>query len=166
MLAIYTRLSVEDEASNSIANQLHEGNEFAQKHQFKDPVIYNEGMGVSGRANIIDRPKLSELIQDIEAGQITTVWVRHQNRIERNGETFHILADALKRNKVMIWYGDTKSDYNDAGDYFHSSIISAVNQYHANLTSQQIKRTLHSKAKQGKSTGNCAYGYMSDDDNY
>ena len=58
MLAIYTRLSREDSESSSIENQLREGKSFAKDNSFNDIKIYNEGEGVSGGADIKDRPKL------------------------------------------------------------------------------------------------------------
>ncbi len=46
MLGIYTRLSIEDGASNSIKNQLLEGEKFAKKNKLTYQ-IYNEGEGLS-----------------------------------------------------------------------------------------------------------------------
>jgi site-specific DNA recombinase len=58
MLGIYTRLSKQDEESNSINNQLREGKQFAADFHYSDIKIYNEGEGVSGGLDIVDRPKL------------------------------------------------------------------------------------------------------------
>lgn len=46
MLGIYTRLSKQDEESNSINNQLREGKQFATDFHYSDIKIYNEGEGV------------------------------------------------------------------------------------------------------------------------
>ena len=43
MHAIYTRLSAEDEDSNSIKNQRFEGQQFAQKNNIKKYKFYDEG---------------------------------------------------------------------------------------------------------------------------
>ena len=87
MLAIYTRLSKEDSESTSIKNQLREGKSFAKDNGFNDIKIYDEGQGISGGAEIKDRPQLFKLLQDISSKIITTVWFRNQNRLERNSST-------------------------------------------------------------------------------
>ena len=56
-LAIYVRLSKDDEESNSIENQIREGKDFASR-QGLDYQVYNEGKGVSGTWSIEDRPAL------------------------------------------------------------------------------------------------------------
>ena len=95
MLGIYTRLSKQDEDSNSIKNQLREGKKFAEDRGY-DYQIYNEGEGVSGGANLEDRPQLSKLIDDIKHGVITAVWFRNQNRLERNSLTYAKFAQLVK----------------------------------------------------------------------
>ena len=99
MLAIYTRLSKEDIDSTSINNQLREGRSFAKDKGFKDIELYNEGEGVSGGAEIKDRPQLFKLLQDFRIDKIKAVWFRNQNRLERNSNTWHIfITDAKKYN--------------------------------------------------------------------
>ena len=65
MLAIYTRLSREDDQSASIDNQIREGKAFAKKHDYQ-LTIYNEGEGVSGTLELNDRPELLNLINDVK----------------------------------------------------------------------------------------------------
>ena len=97
MLAIYTRLSKEDKDSTSIKNQTREGKAFASKLK-TDYKLYDEGEGISGGAEIKDRPQLFTLLQDIRSNEIDKVWFRSQNRLERNSSTYAIfISEAQSR---------------------------------------------------------------------
>ena len=163
MLAIYTRLSSQEEDSSSIENQLREGKQFAKKHNFTDFIIYNEGEGVSGGLSVEDRPELKKLISDISSKRITTVWFRNQNRLERNAITFHLFVDIVKRLNVDVYFNDTKADYNEASTYLQSSIISSINVYQRELQAQQTKKAIKNNLEEGKVHGISAYGYTKDE---
>jgi site-specific DNA recombinase len=140
MLAIYTRLSREDSESTSIENQLREGKSFAKDNGFNDIHIYNEGQGVSGGAEIKDRPQLFKLLQDISDNEIKTVWFRNQNRLERNSSTWHIFTTEAKKYKVDIYFNDKLFDFENPQDNLYGTIQSALNQYQKDLQSTQTKR--------------------------
>lgn len=164
MLAIYTRLSREEEDSNSIKNQIREGKSFAKNNEFKSTKIYNEGEGISGTLNIEDRPKLLNLVADIKAGLINSVWLRNQNRLDRNTATFIIFVTACRKNEVDVYFGDSeKLDFNDPTTELQSTILSTLNQYQARLQSIQTKRALRDNAQEGKVWGVIPYGYRTDD---
>ena len=165
MLGIYTRLSSDDDKGNSIENQLREGREFALGNGFeKNYVIYDEGEGVSGRRDIKDRPQLDKLMKDIVVGKVTAVWMRNQNRLERNSNTFHLFAATAKKAKVDVYFGDKgKVDFNDPAGFLQSSIASAVNQYQAELTGLQVKKVLKDNVSEGKVVGGIPFGFKKGD---
>lgn len=161
MLAIYTRLSKEDNKSTSINNQQREGIKFASK--LKTPYkVYNEREGISGGAKIKDRPQLFLLLQDIRHNLITSVWFRDQNRLERSKTTYFIFTEECKKYNVDIYFNDVKFDYNDAQDNLFGTIKSALNQYQKDLQSAQTKRTLRDNVEEGKVWSIVAYGYKSE----
>ena len=162
MLAIYTRLSREDLESSSIDNQIREGKQFAKDNGFKAYKIYNEGQGVSGGADIKDRPQLFKLLQDIANKEIESVWFRNQNRLERNSTTFHIFITQSKKYKVDVYFNDKLFDYDNPQDNLFGTITSALNQYSKDLQSVQTKRTLRDNIKEGKVWSIIAYGYKSE----
>lgn len=161
MLAIYTRLSKEDNKSTSINNQQREGVKFASKLKTTYK-LYNEGEGVSGGAEIKDRPQLFLLLQDIRNNLITSVWFRNQNRLERSNATYFIFTEECKKYNVDIYFNDVKFDYNNAQDNLFGTIKSALNQYQKDLQSAQTKRTLRDNILEGKVWSIVAYGYKSD----
>ncbi|WP_299222187.1 recombinase family protein [uncultured Aquimarina sp.] len=167
MLAIYTRLSREDEANNSIYNQKREGKEFAKKNKFKDYKIYDEGQGISGGAKIEDRPKFSELIEDIIKSKITTVWFRDQNRLERNQLTFHFFVDLVQQKHISIYIADKLIDYNDPDTFFRTSLDSLYNTKKRIEQGVATKKALHGNLKEGRTRGGIMpYGYSKDEKGY
>ena len=167
MLGIYTRLSIHDEDSNSIKNQLREGKEFAKLNGFKDYEIYNEGAGLSGSLEIEERPLLDKLMNDIRNEKITSVWFRNQNRLERNTLTFAKFVSTVKKLNVDVYFGQKdKVDYNDPNTLLFSSIMSSLNAYQLELQSIITKKTLKDNAIEGKAHGNTRYGYSKDKNKY
>ena len=163
MLAIYTRLSKEDESSTSIENQLREGKAFAKK-QNEQFTIYNEGEGVSGTAKIELRPALSNLIDDIKKGVISIVWMRNQNRLDRNTATFYLFVSAVKDANVDVYFGDAAvMDFNDPNTLLTATIVSSLNQYQADLQGLQTRKVLRDNVIEGKAWGVIPYGFKSDE---
>jgi DNA invertase Pin-like site-specific DNA recombinase len=161
MLAIYTRLSREDEESNSIKNQLREGKAFAKLHNLKYK-LYNEDEGISGGADIEDRPELKELIKDIIDVKITTVWFRNQDRLERSSLTYSLFIGYCKKYNVKIYYADKLFDLTNSKEVFFGNLISAFNQLTIELQSEKTIKSLQDNADEGKYQGILAYGYTKD----
>ncbi len=165
MVGIYVRLSAEDDEGNSIENQLREGKAFADNSNLSYQ-IYNEGQGVSGRADIKDRPELDRLMKDIASGNIKSVWFRNQNRLERNSETFILFSTLAKRKKLKVYFGDKAVNWDDPTSFLQSSILTAINSYQAELQSVQTKKVLFDNFKEGKASGTIPFGYLSDEKGY
>lgn len=162
MLAIYTRLSKEDESSTSIANQLREGKEFALSNGFNITKIYNEGEGISATLPVDQRPVFSQLLNDVIKEKVEAIWFRNQNRAERNNLTFNILIDACKRTSTKIYIENKEFDYNDPNQFLTQSILSSLNTYTAQLQGYQTRKVLLANAKEGKFHGRAPYGYTKD----
>lgn len=162
MLAIYTRLSKEDAESTSIKNQFREGEQFAKDNNFNEYKVYNEGEGISGGADIKDRPQLFKLLQDFREGIIKAVWFRNQNRLERSSSTWHVFITQAKKNNIKVYFNDKQFDFNDPQENFFGSVTSAINQYQKDLQSAQTIRTLRDNVAEGKVWSIVAYGYKSD----
>jgi site-specific DNA recombinase len=161
MLAIYTRLSKEDKDSTSIQNQTREGKAFASKINIGYK-LYNEGEGISGGAEIKDRPQLFTLLQDIRSNDIQSVWFRSQNRLERNSSTYAIFISEAQKYKVDVYFNDKLLDFDNPSDNLLGTITSAVNQYQKDLQAFQTKRTLKDNVREGKVWSVVAYGYKSE----
>lgn len=163
MLAIYTRLSREDEESNSINNQLREGIEFAKNKPYKH---YNEGEGVSGGAEIQNRPVLKQLIEHIYDDLITEVWFRQQDRLERNTSTFLLFTNAVKEKNINVYIGNNQQsiDYNDPNSFFQGGLMSLFNSYLIDKQSFLTKNAIKKNIELGYTHGIPPFGYKKESD--
>jgi site-specific DNA recombinase len=163
MLAIYTRLSREDEDSNSINNQKREANEYALINGFTKSEIYNEGEGLSGTLDKNKRPEFNRLISDIEADKITHIWMRKQDRLARSGFIVLQFAEAVIRNNVKLIFGDKgEIDLTDPVQKFHLTIMAAVDELKPNAQSKSTITAIKDNFKEGKTHGKTTYGYAKD----
>tara|TARA_B110000046_G_C12990546_1_gene397646 strand:- start:224 stop:1894 length:1671 start_codon:yes stop_codon:yes gene_type:complete len=157
-IAIYTRLSKEDETSNSIKNQLREGFEFAKSIEVGFEV-FNEGEGISGGAAIDKRPEFARMRLAIEEGDVQAVWARDQNRLERNKATWAIFEEQVRRKCVRLFLADKEVHLDDANESFLGSIRTAMNQYALDIQSQKTKKAILANVKSGLFHGRAPYGY-------
>ncbi len=163
MLGIYTRLSKEDDQNNSIKNQIREGKEFAVKEAFTY-AIYDEGEGVSGTLGIKDRPVLNTLTKDIIDGTINSVWVRNQNRLERDSLTYHQFIKIAQKHNTRLFFGGKEMDLSDPSQLLQNSLMSLINQYKTDLQSHQTRKSLLDNVKEGRANGRILpYGYKSNE---
>lgn len=82
--ALYLRLSRDDDLqgeSNSIVNQKKLLTKYAKEHRFTNTRCYADD-GYTGTN--FNRPGFQEMLEDIEAGYVTTVIVKDMSRLGRN----------------------------------------------------------------------------------
>ena len=81
MLGIYCRISrlKEEGKDRSIDDQQKTGIEFAEKNNLEYKVYIDEGL--SGTKPVNERPALSEMLDGIADGLITSVFVYDQSRL-------------------------------------------------------------------------------------
>ena len=165
MLGIYTRLSKIDDNSNSIENQLIQGEKFAKANslQFK---IYNEGAGLSGGLGEEDRPQLKNLLNGIRESKVTAVWIRDQKRIERDTKLYLEIIKLFTSKGVDFYINDVEINYKDSSNIFHGTIFSAFSEYQRNHQGELAKGSIKANYELGKSHGLTPYGYTTDKDRY
>ncbi len=161
MIAIYTRLSKEDDASNSIKNQLREGTTFAESKGLEYK-IYDEGEGLSGALGLDDRPQLQKLYEDIIDGKISIVWFRDSNRLARNEYLYHQFIDLFKKYKVEIYFADKLFDLQNPSMLAMESIKATFNALKVIEQSLATKKAIKSRLERGLSQGATPFGYMKD----
>ncbi|WP_452226434.1 recombinase family protein [Lacinutrix cladophorae] len=168
MLAIYTRLSRENDDSTSIENQIREGKEFAKSNGFGDDFrIYDEGQGISGGLELYKRPKLEEMLSDMKDGLVEAVYTRKQDRLERNIRTWGVFLDIIKNNNIKVYYSGVLQDLLTAEGKMLAIIMSSTNAYLLDKQSFLTKRALHGNLEEGKTRGGImAYGFTKDNDKY
>ena len=162
MLGIYVRLSVEDGASNSIKNQLLEGEKFAKEKDFPYQ-IYNEGEGLSGKLGLEDRPQLKKLFEDIIEGHITKVWFRDSNRLSRNELLYHQSLEIFRKQEIEVYFGDKYFDYNSPSANMMQSIKATFDAMKLLEQSVATKKAIKGRLERGEVQGTIPLGYKSND---
>lgn len=162
MVGIYVRLSVEDDDSNSIENQIREGKRYAHLNGYDDTQIkiYNEGEGVKGSTPIKDRPALNEMMNDIKSGLIKIVWTRKQSRISRKLRMFNDILEQMIDLDVKLFMGDRGMlDLQSPLTKMMLQIMAAFDEYAPNQQSSETIKSLRDNAAEGKVWGTIPYGY-------
>lgn len=159
MLAILTRISRDNDDKVSIETQLESGIKLA-KHLKISYKQYEERV-VSSVAPLSERPVLMQLVNDIENGIITAVYVYDQSRLERSVETRSILLKKFEKFKVKTYYNtgfvDSTSENKLVG-----TLLSALGEYNIELTSAKIKLALDFNTRNGKVHALPPYAYYKD----
>ena len=100
-IAIYSRKSRFSTSGDSIENQVQLCKEYAQRYDYKDAnfIIY-EDEGFSGKNT--NRPKFTELINDIKNKKIDVLMWYRLDRISRNVSDFSSTLELLEANSVSF----------------------------------------------------------------
>ena len=164
--ALYCRLSQEDELageSGSIQHQRQILGEYAEKNHFPNPKLFIDD-GYSGVS--FDRPGYNDMMEQVEAGNVSTIIVKDHSRLGRN----RLVIGYLMEEKFPD-YGIRYIAINDAVDTAKGvddslAIRDLFNEWHARDTSKKIKAVIQAAAKRGERIGTKApYGYKKDPNN-
>ncbi len=166
MLAIYKRVSTEDQSNTGISldNQELRGKELAAKLglNFK---VYSDG-GYSGTIPFDKRPALKALIDDIYKGAISGIFVIDLDRLSR-GDILQttLLQNIFKENNVRLFDLNGEINLKDINVALLTDIRSLLNAYEIKKTSARIKTVLEKNVRDGKVTGGpiINYGYTKDE---
>lgn len=162
MLGIYCRISREKEQGKdrSINDQKKSGIEMAKKLGVAYRIYIDEG--VSGTLPIDKRPSFNELIDDIYKGDINSVFVYEQSRLERSPEVRFSLNRIFQENDVKV-YTVNGLVTEDIESKAVGDIMSVVNNLYVELTKRKIKSVLRTNAEGGRAFAVNPFGYRTDD---
>ncbi|MEJ6599286.1 MAG: recombinase family protein, partial [Crocinitomicaceae bacterium] len=162
MLGIYCRKSVANEEGKdrSINDQREKGKELSKSLGIDYEVYIDDG--VSGTLPINKRPEFSRLIDNVNEGIITKVFVVDQSRLERSPEVRFTLNKIFEENNVELYTEGGKVG-NDAESRAMGNIFSVINELYVELTKRKIKSVLKRNAQEGRAFSVNPYGYETDD---
>jgi DNA invertase Pin-like site-specific DNA recombinase len=165
-VSLYGRLSHEDANkgdSFSIENQRKILTKYAEENGFDNyEFVYDDGFSGGDWA----RPAFSKMIQEVEAGLISTVIVKDLSRFARGylkvGFYQEILFPSLDVRLIAI-HDNVDSD---EGENDFSPMINFFNEWYLKSTSQKIRAVWQAKGKSGERLAVIPpYGYRKDEDN-
>ena len=166
MVGIYCRISGDKELGKdtSIEYQIERGIDFADKNDLSYE-IYKD-IHVSGKADISSRNEFHRFIGDIKSKKITHIFAVHQDRIERNPDTWRFFVSTVL-NAGAKWYPNGQFyDLDSRVNRTMANVLSIFNEMHSEKTSDAVKIAFHRNAKKGKVHGIRPYGIMSDENGY
>ena len=158
--AAYERLSRDDELqgpSNSIVNQKELLEDYASKNDLHNLVHYTDD-GISGTR--FDRPGFVSMMDDIEAGKVSTVICKDTSRLGRDYLRVGLFMETLRQKGVrLIALGDNVDTALGEDDFVPFRNI--IHEFYARDASRKIKNAYKARGMSGKHTScHAIYGYM------
>lgn len=156
----YVRLSRDEDKANysSIISQQDIINEYAKERNWTIWRMYIDD-NCSGYS--LDRPAFSEMINEIEKGNIDTILTKDLSRIGRNNGKVLVFIDRLKelnRRLILIAEGNSGMDLlNDENDIL--GIKTWYNEMYIKDISRKIRANMNAKQKKGELIMGNFYGY-------
>ena len=162
--ALYERLSRDDEQqgeSNSITNQKYFLEDYAKKNGFT-PTKHFSDDGYSGVT--FERPSFKEMIDEVRAGNISTIICKDLSRLGRNylqvGYFTEILFPQCDVRFIAI---NNSVDSANGTDNDFTPFINIMNEWYAKDTSKKIRAVFKARMEDGKRcSGAIPYGYIHD----
>lgn len=147
-IGIYVRVSTEDQAEKgySIPEQVRECKLKAQEIS-KDPVKDYIDDGYTGE--VITRPALEKLLDDIKNGIVHTVICLTRDRLARNKTVYFWIKDFFLKYKINLVYVNMPIDDSIEGQYV-DGVLALTADYQKKKILYDTARGRRSKARQGK----------------
>ena len=162
MLGIYCRISQLklEGKDRSINDQKLLGIELANKLNIPFEVFIEEG--VSSSLPIHERPELERLIQKVENGLITHMFIYMQDRLERNPEVRFYIKRILKDSKARLFTENGEVNLHDEDAELLGDMQSLFGAKLLRDTKKRVKSVLKRNAEEGRAHGISAYGFGKD----
>lgn len=163
MIAIYVRVSTEEQLKGySVEGQINDCIELAGTND----VLQYVDDGYTGE--ILNRPKLTQLLTDIEKGSIEKVICYDPDRLSRKLLNQLLITEKLENNDVELQF--VQSDYkNDAEGQLYFQVRGAFSEFDKAKIKHNTMTGRYRKAQQGfvvKNSGLFGYDYCSDKKTY
>ena len=162
---LYERLSRddgEDSVSNSIQNQQHLLEKYAEEHNLK-PYRHIQDDGFSG--TVWTRPGWQELMAEVEAGRVGTIIVKNLDRMGRDYLRVGILLEQFVERKIRFIALHDNIDTAKGEDDF-TPLRALFAEWLARDTSKKIRAVFKARTEAGyHCTGAIPYGYIHDPTN-
>jgi DNA invertase Pin-like site-specific DNA recombinase len=163
--ALYERLSKDDDQKNesvSIAHQKQMLEEYARKNGFSNIRHFTDD-GVTG--TVFSRPGLNAMVEEIKAGNVSTVVIKDQSRIGRDVVEVGLLKRTFEENNVRFIAAEDGLDTAKGFDIM-SLFRDVINEWFVADTSRKIKAVFKSRMEKGlRCSGSIPYGFLADGEN-
>jgi DNA invertase Pin-like site-specific DNA recombinase len=167
-IAIYTRVSTEEQAENpegSIKNQEMRLREYVKLKNMMEPFgeiasVFSDP-GVS--AKDMNRPGFQKMLKSIERHEVDLVLVTELSRFSRSTKDFANLQDFLEENNCKFMSIRENFDTSGAAGSMVLSLMASIAEFERRQTAERISHSFLARAKRGLyNGGSVPLGYMVD----
>lgn len=156
----YCRLSRDEDKKNysSIEEQIQMINDYASSNNEKIDEFYIDD-NVSGY--LFNRPDFNKMLDELYAGNISTIYAKDLSRIGRkNGRVLTLIDDIKEMGKNLILVNELGGTLNVQEN--NNDCLGITTWYNERLVrdvSNKVRASLHSKQKNGTAITNGSFGY-------
>jgi DNA invertase Pin-like site-specific DNA recombinase len=128
-------------------------------------VSWHYDLGVSGGADVDDRPELVAALATLRIERAGSLVVAKRDRLARDTYIASTIERAVARSHARVICADGIANGETPADAFLRSILDAAAAYERALIKARTKAALQVKRSRGESTGNAPYGFRVGTDN-
>ena len=165
-LHIYTRISSDGQEDNtSLENQLSMGKRLAERLGLKFK-LWNEGIQSSSREDLLNRPVIMSLMEEVREGTAKHIFVEYQDRLSRSDQTSAIIRKQFRDNGVLLYFADsnTPKELTSPLDNLMFGIQSEISQYENAVRTNRLYNGKFNRVREGKwQGGQPPFGYDLED---
>lgn len=149
-LHIYTRVSstAQMEDGTSLHTQKQDGirkaSELGMEHK-----VWNEGGQSSNHDDLDNRPVLTDLLTQIEDGQVKHLFVYNTDRLSRNQRTWGMIRWKLQSNNVVLHTPTGRIDLSNPLDDLLMGLLSEISQYDNKIRAERSRKGKLQKVQDG-----------------
>lgn len=149
--------------SNSIINQRKILTKYAEDNGFTHyEFIYDDGYSGAD----FDRPAFAEMIEEVEAGNVSTIIVKDMSRFGRDYLKVGFFTDVLFSEKDVRLIAVNDNIDTGRGENDFAPMMNIFNEWYVRSTSKKIRAVWQAKGKSGERLAVIPpYGYRKDPDN-
>jgi site-specific DNA recombinase len=163
-LHIYVRVStIAQEAASSIETQ-HELGMAQAKALGCEYQVWNEGGQSSSGDDLSNRPILIGLLEEIEKGNVSRLFVFNTDRLSRNEETWGAIRLKLVKNNVALYTHSGNFSLDNPLDKLMLTLMSGISAYDNTIRAERSRLGKLKRVKQGGWLGGPPpFGYLIED---
>lgn len=153
----YLRVSTDDQRLG-LAAQREQIETFAAREGLQI-VAWHTDEGVSGAANMVDRPGLLAALAALAEHRAGVLLVAKRDRLARDSYVAATVERAVQSAGSRVASADGTANGNTAADAFLRSILDATGAYERAMIAGRTRAALAVKKARGERTGNVPYGF-------
>ena len=148
-LHIYTRISSKSQLDGTSLETQKELGIKKSKDLGMKTKLWNEGAKSSHHEDLLNRPTMVELLNEIEKGEIKHLFVYNNDRLSRNEHTQYVIKNAITKNDVILYTKDGTYDLNNPTDKLMKSLLDGVAEYDNAIRAERSRLGRINKVRNG-----------------